>query len=181
MKRIYAFAWRTFRRYGPAFLAGLAFALLAFIGINAAAKPTSASEYCGTRCHEMKVSYRTWELSTHGTNELGIEVDCIECHLPPKEKYFTHMTAKAYAGAKDFYMHYFGPEYDREEIRRKVLEHMPDSRCTYCHDDLLTRPSSSAALKAHKTAINNPDDPENRCVACHESVGHERKRKLFSP
>ena len=43
----------------PLFIAGLVFALLCFIGINAAMEPVSKSTYCGTACHEMNISYQT--------------------------------------------------------------------------------------------------------------------------
>ena len=84
-----------------AFLAGLAFAILCFVGLNAAMAPVSTSEYCGSTCHEMNTAYLSWELSPHGANAHGVRVECVDCHLPPKEKYFAHIVAKAYAGAKD--------------------------------------------------------------------------------
>ena len=79
------------------FLAGFVFALLCFVALNAAMVPVSKSEYCGSKCHEMNTAYLTWELSPHGSNSKGIRVECIDCHLPEKEKYFAHITAKAYA------------------------------------------------------------------------------------
>lgn len=169
------------RKRGPTFIAGLVFALLCFIGLNAAMKPVSKSEYCGTACHEMNISYQTWELSPHGTNKFGYRVECVDCHLPPKDEYFTHMVAKAYAGGKDMYKHHFGGEYDRDELRQKVIDEIPTARCTHCHDDLLAKPSGSDARTAHQAAVNHPDKPENRCVACHENAGHERERKFFLP
>jgi hypothetical protein len=61
--------------------------------------PVSKSAYCGSKCHEMNNAYLTWELSPHGTNSLGFRVECIDCHLPVKDRYFAHITAKAYEGA----------------------------------------------------------------------------------
>ena len=179
--RLIKWAFKLARKHGPMFTAGLIFALLCFLGLNAAMEPVSKSEYCGTACHEMNVSYQTWELSPHGTNMYGFRVECIDCHLPPKDEYFTHMTAKAYAGGKDMYKHLFGPEYDRDAIKQKVIDHIPSATCTHCHDDLLAKPSGAPARIAHLAAVNHPDDPENRCVACHEHVGHERELKVFSP
>jgi nitrate/TMAO reductase-like tetraheme cytochrome c subunit len=164
-----------------AFLAGLAFAVVCFVALNAAMKPVSKSEYCGSNCHEMNSAYRTWELSTHGTNRYGFRVECIDCHLSPKEDYFTHIVAKAYAGAKDTYKHHFGKEYNQDEIRMKVLDHLPNERCMYCHDNLLAMPGSSSARIAHTAVLDSPDDPESRCVSCHEDAGHQRQEKIFSP
>jgi trimethylamine-N-oxide reductase (cytochrome c) cytochrome c-type subunit TorY len=162
------------------FLAGIAFSLLCFILLNAAMVPVSKSEYCGGKCHEMGTAYRTWELSSHGANNMGIRVECIDCHLPSKDKYFTHVAAKAYVGAKDIYKHYFGDEYDVEKMRQRVLSHMPNQRCLNCHDDLLTKPGSSASRIAHVAALANLDVPENKCVRCHEETGHQRQNKTFS-
>ena len=113
------------------FLLGLTFAIVCFIGINAAMAPSSKSEYCGTQCHEMKTAYQSWELSVHGANKFGIQVGCVSCHLPPKEKYFKYIALKAYAGAKDVYKHHFGGDYDIEKTIAMVLESIPNKR--YMH------------------------------------------------
>lgn len=171
--------FRKFRKYGIGFFFGIVFALLCFVGLNTAMKPVSKSEYCGSNCHEMNTAYRTWELSAHGTNEYGFRVECVDCHLPPKDDYFSHMIAKMYAGGKDVYKHHFGGEYDIEKTRGKVLEHISSKRCLHCHDDLLANPGSSGARKAHTALLNAPDNVEYRCVTCHENAGHERQNKLF--
>lgn len=179
--RIAGSIYPTIKKKALTFLAGLAFALLSFVALNAAMVPVSKSEYCGSKCHEMNTAYLTWELSPHGTNARGIRVECIDCHLPAKDKYFTHTAAKAYEGGKDIYKHYFGGEYDGEKIRKKVLDHISNQRCLHCHDTLLARPGNSAARIAHTAALAKPDASENRCVECHEDVGHQRQNKLFSP
>jgi len=163
------------------FLAGFVCAVLCFVGLNAVVVPVSTSEYCGSKCHEMSTAYLSWELSSHGANAHGVRVECIDCHLPPKDKYFAHITAKAYEGAKDIYKHYSGGEYDMEKMRRRVLGHLSNHRCLHCHDRLLDKPGSSAARAAHTAALAQPDAPENRCVECHEDAGHQRQSKLFSP
>jgi cytochrome c-type protein NapC/trimethylamine-N-oxide reductase cytochrome c-type subunit TorC len=165
----------------PIFLVGFAFAILCFIGINVAMEPASKSEFCGSKCHEMKIAYRTWELSVHGANKYGFRVDCVNCHLPPKERYFTHVATKAYVGSMDIFKHFFIGGYDIEKARKKALEHMPNKRCVHCHDSLLTKPGSSSARKAHFASLSQPDAPENKCVECHQGTGHERQNKLFAP
>ena len=162
------------------FLAGVIFAVLCFIALNAAMKPVSTSEYCGGKCHEMSTAYLSWELSPHGSNAEGVRIECVDCHLPPKDKYFTHITTKAYTGAKDIYKHYFGPEYNVELMRKEVLDHISNKICLNCHDSLLGKPGSSAAKIAHTAVLAEPEAQENRCVKCHEDAGHQRKNKLFS-
>ena len=169
------------RKHSVAFFTGIVFAVLSFIGINAAMGPASKSEFCGGQCHEMKTAYRSWELSPHGANKYGLRVECIDCHLPPKDKYFRHVIAKAYDGGKDVFKHYFSGDYDVEETRTKVLEHMPNKRCMHCHNSLLTKSGSSAAREAHMEVLNPSDEEELRCVECHEDVAHQRESKLFSP
>jgi nitrate/TMAO reductase-like tetraheme cytochrome c subunit len=163
------------------FSAGLLFAVFCYITICAAMEPFATSEYCGSNCHSMNQSYQTWELSAHGNNQHGIRVECIDCHLPPKEDFFHHVTAKAYAGAKDIYMDKFGPEYDREHQRRKVLNSISNDICMHCHNNLLGNGSNSSAFQVHKTILLEPEKPENRCVTCHENAGHEREVKIFMP
>jgi cytochrome c nitrite reductase small subunit len=169
------------KKYLIIFLAGFLFAILFYIVINTAMEPFSKPEYCGSNCHSMKESYQTWELSIHGSNKYGVTVECIDCHLPPKEKFFQHVTAKAYAGAKDIYMDRFGPEYDREHHRQKVLESLSNNTCMHCHDNLLGKPDKSSAFKAHSVVLLAPEKKENRCVTCHENAGHEREHKIFMP
>jgi cytochrome c nitrite reductase small subunit len=173
--------WRAVARKAPVFLMGIVFAMLCFIGINAAMEPASKSEFCGGQCHEMKAAYRSWELSPHGANKYGLRVECIDCHLPPKDKFFRHIIAKAYDGGKDVFKHYFGGDYDIEKARTKVLEHMSNQKCMHCHKSLLTKPGSSAAREAHMEVLNPSDENEFRCVECHEDVAHQRENKLFSP
>lgn len=167
------------KKWGPMFAVGFGFAILCFVGINAAMAPVSKSEYCGGRCHEMNTAYQSWELSVHAANKLGIRAECIDCHLPPKDKFFRHLAAKIYAGGKDMYKHYRGEPYDAERARTKVLKHISDEGCLNCHDSLLTKPGSQAARKAHMEAINAPETTY-RCVDCHEHIAHERQRTLFS-
>lgn len=181
IRMIIGWGWRVFRKWGPAFIGGLAFAIVCFIAINAAMEPVSTNAYCGTACHEMNTAYRTWEISVHGSNTDGITVGCIDCHLPPKEDYFTHLTAKAYAGAKDLYKHHFGPPYDLPAIRQKVIDHMSNEICVHCHDNLLVRPSSAKSRLAHLAAIQDPEKPENKCIECHQDSGHQRQTTLYAP
>ncbi len=173
------------RRIGAktiAFLAGFVFAVICFIALNIAMEPASKSEFCGSQCHEMKAAYRSWELSVHGANKNGIQVGCVQCHLPSKEDaYFAHIFSKAYEGGKDIFKHYVIGGYDAEKARSRAKEHMPNKRCMHCHDSLLTRPGSSSARKAHFASLSRPDAPENKCVECHQGIGHERQNKLFSP
>ncbi len=169
------------RKHTGTFIAGVLCAVVAFVLVNVLLERTSRSEYCGGECHEMKAAYRTWELSAHGANRYGYRVECVDCHLPPKDMFFRHVAAKGYAGLKDTLVHYFGGKYDSEKMRQKVLAGLAPARCLHCHDELLAKPASSAARTAHIAVLAAPDEPQNRCPACHEQTGHQREKKLFSP
>lgn len=172
---------KAFKKRAWTLMAGFMFAVLCFMTLNVAMVPVSKSEYCGGKCHEMNTAYLTWELSPHGANGKGIRVECIDCHLPPKDRYFAHIADKAYQGAKDVYKHYCGGDYDLEKLRLRVQDRLPNERCLHCHDALLDKPDSSAARTAHTAALAEPDSPENRCVQCHSDIGHQRQSHLFSP
>ena len=129
----------------------------------------------------MNTAYKSWELSPHGTNRIGFRVECIDCHLPPKDKFFTHLAAKAYTGAKDVYKHNFGGEYDVESTHKKVLAHFSSQTCLKCHDNLLAQSAGTVAAIAHRASLDQPDSPDFKCLKCHENVGHERQSKLFKP
>ncbi len=121
----------VFKKRALTFSAGFVFALLCFVALNAAMEPVSKSEYCGTRCHEMDTAYQSWKLSIHGVNERGLHSECIDCHLPSKDNYFTHIVAKAYEGGKDLYKHHFGGEYEVEEVRERVLAHISNEKVVF--------------------------------------------------
>lgn len=174
-QKLFQWMFGIFKKRALTFSTGFAFALLCFITLNAAMKSVSTPEYCGTKCHEMDTAYQSWKLSIHGTNERGLRAECVDCHLPPKDKYFTHIMAKAYAGGKDMYKHYFGGEYDTEKIRGEVLECFSNEKCLSCHVDLLAKPGSDSAKEAHMEVLNPSDTLEQtKCLECHEEAGHQR-------
>lgn len=168
------------RKLIRAFVPGFIVAVLCFVALNAAMAPVSTSEYCGGKCHEMNTAYSSWELSSHGANSRGFRVECVDCHLPAKDKFFRHLLAKGYEGGKDIYKHYLGGEYDVEAMRKRVRERIRNERCLHCHDDLLAKAASPGARTAHADVLNPSGGGEFRCVDCHEGVGHERQKKLFS-
>jgi nitrate/TMAO reductase-like tetraheme cytochrome c subunit len=167
------------RKHRLGFAVGVAFAIVCFLVINVVTKPFSTPQFCATRCHEMKAAYRSWELSAHYSNDKGVVAECIDCHLPPKDKFFTHLTYKAYVGVVDTVIHYLGGEYDREKMREKARAETPNYRCLKCHRSLLVKPASSAARLAHQAVLNPTEDHKPRCVECHNKL-HEREKKIFS-
>jgi nitrate/TMAO reductase-like tetraheme cytochrome c subunit len=173
-RKLIGWIFGVFKKRALTFFAGFVFALLCFVVLNAAMELVSKPESCGTGCHEMDTAYQSWKLSVHGANMRGLRVECIDCHLVSKDKYFTHVVTKAYLGTTSLYKHYFGGEYDVEEIREKVLNHISNAECLSCHTHLLAKPSSDEVEEAHTESLSSPDMSEYRCVECHEEVGHQR-------
>ncbi|MFH1371710.1 MAG: NapC/NirT family cytochrome c [Planctomycetota bacterium] len=168
------------RKRALPFIAGLVFALLCFVVLNAAMEPVSASHYCGSNCHEMHRSLHTWQESVHGGGSKGLQAECIDCHLPDKNDYFRHIIVKAYSGGKDMYKHYmgrwFGTKYEPEKIRIEVLDRMTNEKCTRCHVDLLSKPSNEMIRDAHMEALKTDEkESQLKCVECHEDAGHQRE------
>jgi nitrate/TMAO reductase-like tetraheme cytochrome c subunit len=153
-------------RYIGLFCAGFVFAVVCFLLVNAAIEPFSSSQYCGS-CHEMETLYEGWKQSGHYVNVSGTVTECIDCHLPPKEKYFSHLSIKAYEGLRDLIKHYLGHPYDQEKMRENVLGKIPDARCTRCHSNLLGKPSTPAVAIMH-TPSAEPNAPS--CVECHNDM-----------
>ncbi|MBI9017172.1 MAG: NapC/NirT family cytochrome c [Phycisphaerae bacterium] len=178
MKKSVKRLWSIAKKLALGFILGLIFTISAYLITSSIVGNTSSAEFC-ISCHEMDEAYASWEISAHGSNLSGITVTCVDCHLPPKEHFISHVYAKSIAGAKDFYQHNFGPEYDLEFQRQKVLKHFPQKRCTDCHDNLLAKPANSASRIAHQEVVNNPDKPENQCLRCHENAGHIRMTILY--
>ena len=159
------------------FVPGVIIALILFVIINAALVPTSKAKFCGELCHtEMDDAYTSWQKSSHAVNSAGIEITCIDCHLPPKDKYFTHLAAKAQTGIKDAVLHVVGAEYDAVAIRAKVTEHMTNAVCERCHSKMGTNTFDEDITAMHNEAVYHPEEGEEKakCLDCHEGVGHAR-------
>jgi len=158
------------------FVPGIIIALILFVSVNAALVPTSKSAFCGEVCHqEMAEVYASWQQSPHYNNRTGIEIGCIDCHLPPKDKYFTHLTAKAITGTKDAFHHFKGTEYDAEALRKKVREHMTNEVCLRCHSKM--KDNKFSEMTDLHEGVFYPEEGEEpeKCIECHEDAGHARE------
>lgn len=154
------------------FVPGIILSLILLVVTEAALGPTSTHEFCGELCHEMENVYETWKGSTHAKNAAGIQVECIECHLPPKDKLIKHVAAKAYTGTKDAFHHIVGTEYDAKAIRKKVREHMTNEVCMRCHNNMLENENFESA-DMHKEILEPEDGKEpDKCISCHGDAGH---------
>ena len=77
-----------------------------FIGIVFVAALYQTSVYFSTNescmmCHVHPHAEESWMLSVHVNNSSGVMVNCVDCHLPPKDDTWAHYTAKISLGVRD--------------------------------------------------------------------------------
>lgn len=135
---------------------------------------TSSNEYCMS-CHVHTESDVMWRFSTHYNNTSGNVVNCIECHLPPKEDGLMKYTfAKAKHGIKDVYGYLTKDSADFQwELRSHpdIAERFVyDDGCIKCHQNLFPSTLNAAGCEAHLYYEANADNKS--CISCHISVGH---------
>jgi cytochrome c-type protein NapC len=115
-----------------------------------------------------------WKEDIHGgNNKHGIEVKCVDCHLP-HDSLVSYLITKMETGLHDVYAQNV---YDLEKIdwneKRKHREHFVyDSACLACHTNLKDATMSNLkAFKGHKAYFSGTT--EKKCVSCHENIGHK--------
>ncbi len=156
------------------FFVGVLFVIIGFIILDTILLPlTSSNDFC-VSCHSMKDAHKSWKESTHYSNETGMRADCVSCHLPPAKNYTSHVTAKACTGIRDACVHFLG-KYDAEKTRQHAKDKLPNKNCMSCHNDLLERPASNAAVAAvHEQAIGKKAKRAGyTCVTCHTLHGEK--------
>ncbi|WP_294078667.1 SUMF1/EgtB/PvdO family nonheme iron enzyme [Proteiniphilum sp. UBA5384] len=152
-----------------------------FIGIVFVAALYQTSVYFSTNescmmCHVHPHAEESWMLSVHVNNSSGVMVNCVDCHLPPKDDTWAHYTAKLSLGVRDVWGHLTK---DPEEIdweRKSELEHavkyIPNESCVKCHQNLFPQGVSDEAITAHLYYEENAEKLDLQCISCHLDAGH---------
>lgn len=130
--------------------------------------PFSQPKFC-ISCHEMRGPHASWQQSPHFVNRTGVQVTCIECHLPHKDDRIAHFAARFWAGAKDLTLSLLG-QYDAEASRQQVLRTLPNKRCQQCHANLASQASSSSVMIVHNSALKHASERAHACVTCHDTL-----------
>lgn len=158
-------------------------AALAVLGIDVAWRLlewTNSNAFCAS-CHEMSGAVRSWTASTHHINRSGMHVDCIECHLPPKDDMIHFTIVKGATGLKDVTSHLFDRSYDAEAMTERLLKTIPDSACTKCHAELFSPEMTDAGRIAHREYLYPRIGQRRNCLSCHPQVGHKRPVVIEPP
>ncbi len=146
----------------------------------------STNAYC-ISCHVHTHADELWKVSTHYKTDSGVQINCVDCHLPPKGS-VDYWSAKIKAGSMDLYSYYFK---DHAKINWGVMSEIenavrfaPKESCITCHPSLFPFDLSEKGEKAHLYYRRKED--ELHCINCHIGVGHgehktinERNRSLF--
>ena len=152
-----------------------------FIGIVFVAALYQTSVYFSTNescmmCHVHPHAEESWMLSVHVNNSSGVMVNCVDCHLPPKDDTWAHYTAKLSLGVRDVWGYLTK---DPEEIdweRKSELEHavkyIPNESCVKCHQNLFPQGVSDEAITAHLYYEENAEKLDLQCISCHLDAGH---------
>ena len=142
---------------------------------------TSGEAFCAS-CHTMEPMAKAYREDVHGgKSAIGVKAKCVECHLP-HDNNFVYLVAKARIGIHDVWAQTF---YNLDKIdweaKRKYREHFVyDSGCLHCHSNLQDATlTKTTAFVAHKPYFLG--EVKDKCVTCHENVGHKNLSAFLKP
>ena len=149
------------------FVLGIGIAILS----NKAIEATSTNESC-EMCHVHPHATDSWKLSVHSVTRVGIQIGCVDCHLPPKGQ--GYLKEKIKASSRDLYGYIFKDSADFNwEAKSKLDEAQHfvfEASCVKCHSNLFPLTLTKKGQDAHLYYTQNED--ELRCINCHLNVGH---------
>ncbi len=152
-------------------LIGFVLGITVTIYSHKAIEATSTPESC-EMCHVHPHVTESWKLSVHHDTRVGIKVDCVDCHLPPKGQNF--LREKIKASAKDLYGYIFKDSADFNWDAKSTLDQAQHfvfkESCVNCHENLFPLTLNKAGQDAHLYYSQNEE--ELRCINCHLHVGH---------
>lgn len=152
-----------------------------FIGVVIAASLYQTSVYFSTNescmmCHMHPHAEESWKLSSHVNNRSGTMVNCVDCHLPPKDDTWAHYSAKVKLGVRDVWSYLTKDSADIDWERKRELDqavkYIPNASCVKCHQDLFPQGISDEGITAHLYYDENHEKLNLQCISCHLDVGH---------
>lgn len=150
-------------------LLGILFSYASVVSYN----KMGSKDFC-VSCHVMEPMEKSYLMDVHGgKGKYGIEVDCVDCHLP-HDTLTNCLISKAKNGAHVIYSQFFKDihKIDWQEKRQHRELFVYDSSCLSCHKNIEnTNQSNIEALQAHKEYFSGISD--KKCVSCHKNVGHK--------
>lgn len=146
---------------------GIAFVLL----FNKTLEVTSTKKSC-EMCHVHPHVFDSWKQSVHHNTRSGVQIGCVECHLPPKGHGYVREKIKA--SVRDVYGYMFKDSADFNWEAKSTLEeavhHTFDISCKNCHKNLFPLTLTKKGQDAHLYYTRN--EKELQCINCHLDAGH---------
>lgn len=163
------------RKHYLLFIAGGLSVILFLLLYNKTIHYTSTNEFCNS-CHFHDHANVSWKLSPHHNTASGISVNCVDCHLPPKEQTAYFLTRKAYHGFHDLYAYMTMEAEEIDWVAKRSTEaakrFVYEDGCVKCHTNMFPSTLNAQGCQQH---IKYLRDPENSsCLQCHHNVGHYR-------
>ena len=163
------------RKHYLLFIAGGLTAVLFLAVSNKTIQKTSTDEFCAS-CHIHPHADVTWKLSVHHNTRSGVSVNCVDCHLPPKDQPVYFLTRKAYHGLHDFYVYMTKDSTEIDWAEKRTIEaaqrFVYEDGCKKCHTNMFPATLNALGAEAHLKYMRNPEN--SSCLNCHLNVGHYR-------
>ncbi|PIF06055.1 MAG: hypothetical protein CSA36_03580 [Draconibacterium sp.] len=152
-------------------LVGFALGVITLLLANKVVETTSTNESCEV-CHVHPHATDSWKLSVHSITRTGVQIGCVECHLPPKGQ--GYLKEKIKASSRDLYGYLFKDSADFNWMAKSKLEEAEHfvfkSSCVHCHTNLFPLTLDKKGQDAHLYYTQN--ETELHCINCHLHVGH---------
>lgn len=159
---------------GVILLVGMLIGVFSTVSFDRTMEVVGSNEFC-ISCHEMEnTPYKEYLLSTHYSNDSGVQATCSDCHTP---KAFVPMMVRKMEASKEVYGNLMGvidtPE--KYESRRLQMAETEWARmrgqnsvtCLECHNPALMQKSFMATF--HVSSL----DDKKACIDCHKGVVHK--------
>ena len=166
---------KFYKRKGFFLIIGIIIGVVFVAGLYQTSVYFSTNESC-MMCHVHPHAEESWELSVHVNNGSGVMVNCVDCHLPPKDDTWAHYTAKLALGARDVWGYITKDSADFNWDMKSELEHavkyIPNESCVKCHQNLFPKGITDDGITAHLYYEDNSEKLDLQCISCHLDAGH---------
>ena len=157
------------------FILGLCVGAIGFIALYQVSVYTSTNNYCMS-CHIHPHAEESWKLSMHMNNRSGTKVNCVDCHLPPKDRTWDYYSSKVKMGFKDVWGYYLKDsakfDWEQKSELEYAVKYIPNQSCKECHYNLYPAGVSDDAIIAHLYYDDYEQKLDLQCISCHLDAGH---------
>lgn len=165
-------------------LIGVAVGIIFILLSHKVIQYTSTDKFCQS-CHVHPHAEVSWKQSTHFTNKSGVQVHCVECHLPPEG--WPYLREKIKTGSRDVWAKLFTDtkkiNWEEKGKLENAVHIVYKESCIHCHQNLFTKGLTKEGEDAHLYYTQHEKDLH--CINCHLTVGHfnpnamHAKNKMF--